>query len=244
MSLEGKVAIVTGAGRGLGRAIARGLAAAGADVTIAARTVEQIEETAGIVRELGVKALTVSTNVSDEEQVKNMVDRTVEEFGRVDIMINNAGITSQDRFPDITQKRWNLIMSVNVNGTVLCTQAVLPHMLQQESGVVINVSSILAHRVQYSVVYGVSKAAIERLTQGVAREVRKTPGIAITCIRPYFVTTDVVEGYLASQDTSGWETPEMWEKYTAILAAAEPAEITGKIWDKTALEEKFGVIDA
>jgi NAD(P)-dependent dehydrogenase (short-subunit alcohol dehydrogenase family) len=244
MSLEGKVAIVTGAGRGLGRAIATGLTKAGASVTCAARTVEQIEETAGMLRDLGGKAITVSTNVTDEEQVKNMVDMTMEAFGRVDIMINNAGITSQDRFRDITQKRWNLIFGVNVNGTVLCTQAVLPHMLEQGSGVVINVSSILAKRVQYSVAYGASKAAIERLTEGVAREVRKTPGIAITCIRPYFVTTDVVEGYLANRDTSDWETPELWERYTAMLAAAKPEEITGQVWDKAALEEKFGKLES
>ena len=88
--------------------------------------------------------------------------------------------------------------------------------------------------------YGASKAAIERITQGVAREVRKTPGIAVTCIRPYFVTTEVVEGYLATQDTSDWETPELWEHYTALLAAAKPEDITGKIWDRAALEEKFG----
>ena len=239
-SLKGKVAIVTGAGRGLGRAISLGLAKAGASVTCAARTVEQIEETAAMLREVGGEALPVSTNVSDEEAVRNMVAKTVEKFGRVDIMINNAGITSQDRFPDISQKRWNLIFGVNVNGTVLCTQAVLPHFLEHESGVVVNVSSILAHRVQYSVAYGASKAAIERLTQGVAREVRKTPGISITCIRPYFVTTEVVEGYLASQDTSDWETPELWEHYTALLAAAPPQDTTGKIWDRAALEEKFG----
>jgi NAD(P)-dependent dehydrogenase (short-subunit alcohol dehydrogenase family) len=240
MSLKGKAAIVTGAGRGLGRAIAIGLARAGASVTCAARTTEQIEKTAGMLRDVGGAALPVSTNVTDEDAVRNMVALTIETFGRVDIMINNAGITSQDRFPDISQKRWNLIFSVNVNGTVLCTQSVLPHMLRQESGIIINVSSILARRVQYSVAYGASKAAIERLTQGVAREVRKTPGIAVTCIRPYFVTTEVVEGYLADRDTSDWETPELWEHYTALLAGAKPEEITGKIWDKAALEEKFG----
>jgi len=242
-SLKGKVAIVTGAGRGLGRAIAEGLAKQGANVTCAARTQAQIDETADILRRLGVKALPVSTNVADEESVKNMVQKTIDEFGRVDIMINNAGITSQDRFIDITQKRWNLIYGVNVNGTVMCTQAVLPHFLKQESGVVINVSSILAHLVKYSVAYGSSKAAIERLTQGVAREVRKTPGISITCIRPYFVTTEVVEEYLKDRDTSDWEKPEMWEQYTAMLAAADPQETTGKIWDRAALEEKFGKLN-
>ena len=242
-SLKGKVAIVTGAGRGLGRSIAEGLAKKGVNVTCAARTQEQIDETADILRGLGVKALPVSTNVGDEESIKNMVAKTIEEFGRVDIMINNAGITSQDRFKDITQKRWNLIFNVNVNGTVQCTQAVLPHFLEQESGIVVNVSSILAVRVQYSVVYGASKAAIERLTQGAAREVRKTPGIAITCIRPYFVKTDVVEGYLEGQDTSDWETPEMWENYTAMLCESKAEEVTGKIWDKASLEAKYGKLN-
>jgi len=177
MTLEGKVVIVTGAGRGLGREISVGFAEAGADLVLAARTLEQLEVTADRVRKAGKKALIVPTNVSDEEQVNSMVEKTIEEYGRIDVMLNNAGITSPDSFLDISRKRWDLIIGVNLEGTFLCTKASLPKMLEQGSGMIINVSSILAKEVRFSVAYGVTKAGLERFTLGLAREMRKNAGM-------------------------------------------------------------------
>jgi 3-oxoacyl-[acyl-carrier protein] reductase len=136
-----------------------------------------------------------------------------------------------------------LILSVNLDGTYLCTKVVLPHMVEKKSGMVINVSSILAKEVRMSIPYGVTKAGVERFTLGLAREMRREEGIAITCIRPYFVKTEVVMEYMKGRDTSKYEEPIIWQKYPAMLAGLPAQEATNKIWDKAALEEKFGVIE-
>jgi NAD(P)-dependent dehydrogenase (short-subunit alcohol dehydrogenase family) len=240
--LKGKVAIITGAGRGLGRSMAVGFAEAGADVVLAARTMDQLEETAEMVKAAGGKSLIVSTNVAEEDQANNLAAQTIKEFGKIDVLINNAGITSPDSFLTQSFKRWKLVLSVNLDGMFLCTKAVLPHMLEKKSGIVINVSSILAHQIRMNVSYGVTKAGTERFTMGLAREMRKEPGIAITCVRPYFVKTDVVLGFTEGHDISDYEELIVWQKYPALIAGAKPEDVTGKIFDKAALEEKFGKI--
>jgi NAD(P)-dependent dehydrogenase (short-subunit alcohol dehydrogenase family) len=240
--LKGKVAIITGAGRGLGRSMAVGFAEAGANVVLAARTMDQLEETAELVKAAGGKSLIVSTNVAEEEQANNLAAQTISEYGRIDVLINNAGITSPDSFLTQSFKRWKLVLSVNLDGMFLCTKAVLPHMLEKKSGMVINVSSILAHQIRMNVSYGVTKAGTERFTMGLAREMRKEPGIAITCVRPYFVKTDVVLGFTEGHDISDYEELIVWQKYPALLAGAKPEDVTGKIYDKAALEEKFGKV--
>jgi NAD(P)-dependent dehydrogenase (short-subunit alcohol dehydrogenase family) len=240
--LKGKVAIITGAGRGLGRSMAVGFAEAGANVVLAARTMDQLEETAEMVKAVGGKSLIVSTNVAEEEQANNLAAQTISEYGRIDVLINNAGITSPDSFLTQSFKRWKLVLSVNLDGMFLCTKAVLPHMLEKKSGMVINVSSILAHQIRMNVSYGVTKAGTERFTMGLAREMRKEPGIAITCVRPYFVKTDVVLGFTEGHDISDYEELIVWQKYPALLAGAKPEDVTGKIYDKAALEEKFGKV--
>ena len=133
-------------------------------------------------------------------------------------------------------------MSVNLDGTYLCSKVVLPRMLEKKSGMIINVSSILAKEIRMSIPYGVTKAGVERFTLGLAREMRREEGIAITCIRPYFVKTEVVMEFMKDRDTSDYEEPIIWQKYPAMLAALPTQEATGKIWDKAALEERFGVI--
>ncbi len=240
MSLEGKVAIVTGGGTGIGKAIALQLAAAGADVVVAARRQEPLDETARQIIEMGRKALAISTDVMDVDRVAALVEQTTNILGKVDILVNNSGITAQDKFADMPLKRWNLIFNVNVHGTAICTKAVLPQMIARNSGIVINMSSILAVRIQYSVPYGASKAALERFTTGLARELRKT-NVSITALRPYFVKTEVVTDFLDGRtDMSDWEEPEMWGKYCAMIADAEPGITSGKIFDQSLCKETFG----
>ncbi len=245
MSLKGKVAIVTGARQGLGKSIALGMAEAGADLVICDRVTDdsKLTETAGEIEKLGSKTLSLGGDITVEDDVNNIVNQALEKFGKIDVLVNNAGVTAQDSFLNLPYRRWRLILSVNLDGTFLCSKVVLPHMLEKKSGMIINVSSILAHQIRMNVAYGVTKAGVERFTLGLAREMRREMGIAITCIRPYFVKTEVVMEFMEGRDTSDYEEPIIWQKYPAMLAGTDPQEVTGKIWDKAALEEKFGKVE-
>ncbi len=244
MTLEGKVAIVTGARQGLGMSIAMGMAEAGADLIICDRVLDdgKLAGVAGEIQKLGRRALSMGGDITIEDDVNDIVNKALEEFGKIDVLVNNAGVTSTDSFLQLPYRRWRLILSVNLDGTYLCTKTVLPHMLEKKTGTVINVSSILAKEIRMSIPYGVTKAGVERFTLGLAREMRREPGIAITCIRPYFVKTEVVMEFMTGRDTSDYEEPIIWQKYPAMIAGTDPQEVTGKIWDKAALEEKFGKI--
>jgi NAD(P)-dependent dehydrogenase (short-subunit alcohol dehydrogenase family) len=242
--LEGKVALVTGARQGLGKSISLGMAEAGADLVICDRITDdgKLTETAGEIEALGRKTLSLGGDITIEEDVNNIVNQAIDKFGKIDILVNNAGVTAQDSFLNLPYRRWRLILSVNLDGTFLCSKVVLPKMLEKKSGVIINVSSILAHQIRMNIAYGVTKAGVERFTMGLAHEMRREPGISITCIRPYFVKTEVVMGFMEGRDISDFEEPIIWQRYPAMLAAAKPEETTGKIWDKAALEQRFGVI--
>jgi NAD(P)-dependent dehydrogenase (short-subunit alcohol dehydrogenase family) len=244
MSLKGKVVLVTGARQGLGKSISLGMAELGADLVVCDRETAdgKLDETAKEIEAMGSKTLTMGGDITVEEDVNAIVDAALKKFGKIDVLVNNAGVTAQDSFLDIPYRRWRLILSVNLDGTFLCSKVVLPHMIEQKSGTIINVSSILAKQIRMSIAYGVTKAGVERFTLGLAREMRREEGIAITCVRPYFVKTDVVMGFMKGQDTSDFEEPIIWQKYPALVAAAPPQQVTGKILDKAALEEMFGKV--
>lgn len=244
MKLEGKVAIVTGASRGIGKAIALALAREGADVVAAARTEEEtgplpgtIHKTADEIRALGRRALAIKTDVTKEEQVAEMVTRTLEEFGRIDILVNNAGINVPDTVIDIPIKRWDLIIAVNLRGTFLCTKAVLPAMVQRRSGSIINLSSILGSReISGSVAYGVTKAAIERFTYGLAEEVKEY-NIAVNALCPSYTDTEGLRFFAPGVDGSKWQKPEMWGRYAVFLARQDAQSLTGRALVAEELEE-------
>jgi NAD(P)-dependent dehydrogenase (short-subunit alcohol dehydrogenase family) len=240
--LNGKVALVTGARQGLGKAIALGLANAGADLLIADRVIEdgKLAEVAKEIQAMGRKVSTSGGDISVEADVLAMVKKGTDELGKIDILVNNAGVTAPDRFSEMPLKRWNLIINVNLTGTAYCAHAVLPQMIERNSGVIINMSSILALRVQMSVAYGATKAAVERFTTGLAREMRRS-NISITAMRPFFAKTEVVAGFMDGHtDMSDWEEPEMWGKYCSEIAAADPTVTTGKIFDQALCKETFG----
>ena len=245
MSLKGKVVLVTGARQGLGKSISLGMAEKGADLVVCDRVDDdgKLDETAKEIEALGVKAMTSGGDITIEDDVSAIVDKAMEKFGKIDVLVNNAGVTAQDSFLDLPYRRWRLILSVNLDGTALCSKVVLPRMLEKKSGMIINVSSILAKEIRMSIPYGVTKAAVERFTLGLAREMRREEGIAVTCIRPYFVKTEVVMEYMKGRDTSAYEEPIIWQKYPAMLAESKAEDVTGKIWDKAALEEKFGKVE-
>src|SRR4030042_587807 len=224
LPLKGKTVLVTGARQGLGKSIALGMAEAGADLVICDRVTDdgKLTETAGEIEALGCKALSLGGDITIEDDVNNIVNKSIEKFGKIDVLVNNAGVTAQDSFLNLPYRRWRLILSVNLDGTFLCSKVVLPHMIEKKSGMIINVSSILAHQIRMNIAYGVTKAGVERFTMGLAREMRRETGIVITCIRPYFVKTEVVMGFMDGQDTSDFEEPIIWQKYPAMLAGSKP----------------------
>jgi len=207
LSLDGKAIIITGGGTGLGRAMVRALARAGADLTIAARRLAPIEEAADDVRSLGRRVLAVSTDVADSSQVDNMVARTLEEFGKVDVLINNAGRTNNARLPiwDVTDEDWRAAMDVNVTGAFFCARAVSRHMVDRGSGKIINVASgfgLRGGRDIYS--YTCGKGAMIQLTRTLAFSLGRH-GVTANTIVPGFIPTlgvdSMREGLPASGDT-------------------------------------------
>lgn len=187
-NLEGRVALVTGAGRGLGKGIASTLAEAGADIVAVARTASQIEETAGEVRKLGRKCLPIPTDVIKADQVERMVEKAIAEFGKINILVNNVGRSRpkplvplghktiySDLVPGfdnpMTEEEWREDFDINLTSAFLVTRAVGPHMIRQGKGKIINISSNQSTKaVLFHVSYGSAKAALNMFTKGLAIE--------------------------------------------------------------------------
>ena len=142
MKLENQVAIITGGGRGIGRSTALAFAQEGADLVLAARTLPEIEAVADEVRALGRQVLAIPTDVTQKSQVDAMVKRTIDRFGRVDILVSNAGVAIHNPIPKIREEDWDLNIAVNLKGVFLCTQAVFSHMCDRKAGHIVNVSSV------------------------------------------------------------------------------------------------------
>jgi NAD(P)-dependent dehydrogenase (short-subunit alcohol dehydrogenase family) len=170
--LDGKVVVITGSGRGLGRAMAVRFANCGADIIAAARTVAQLEETAALVREIGRKCLVVPTDVAQSDQCNAMIAATVKEFGRVDVLINNAGIGEDSfgkRLEKITDEDWRNGIDVNLSSQFYCARAAIPHMVKAKRGKIINVASGYGLRGgKHNYMYACSKGAVLQLTRSLA----------------------------------------------------------------------------
>lgn len=239
--LKDQVAIVTGASRGIGRVTALALARAGASVVCTARSTAgtpakmpgNIEEAADAVRAEGGQALAVRCDISREDEVDALIERTLAEFGRIDLLVNNAAVNAAAPFSATTVKRWDLILNVNLRGTFLCTRAVLPGMLRHGSGRIVNVSSGAAADGQmaadYRVIpYAVAKAGIEALTRGLGAELRPQR-IPVNCLR--IETAVATEGAALMNpdvDLSGWERPEAVAEAIVWLATRNAA-YTGNV---------------
>lgn len=199
-SLEGRVALVTGAGRGIGKALALGLAEAGADVACLSRTQSEIETTAGEVRALGRKAVAVEADVSSREQVEAAVARTVERFGKIDILVNNAGTNIRTPALEVTEADWDKVVDTNLKGPFFMAQAVGRHMCRAGYGRIINVSSVGgAIALRTGVAYGSSKAGMFHMTRILAREWSQY-GVNVNAIGPWYFRTSLTEKLLENEE--------------------------------------------
>ena len=189
MLLNGKTALVTGGGRGIGREIALTFARQGARIAVAARTAEQVEQVAG---EIGNNAIALVCDVSDSESVTRMFGDMRERLGDADILVNNAGIAESATFVNTTDELWHRHLAINLSGTFYCTRAALPAMLKKRWGRVINVASIAAKTgAPYVAAYTASKHGVLGLTRTLALEVATT-GITVNAICPGYVETEMV----------------------------------------------------
>jgi NADP-dependent 3-hydroxy acid dehydrogenase YdfG len=189
--IEGKVVVVTGASSGLGEATARFLSAQGASVVLGARRVDRIQSLADELTASGGKALAVATDVTQRDQVQKLVDAAVQTYGRVDVIINNAGLMPQAPLERLKVDEWDRMIDVNIKGVLYGIAAALPYMKQQKAGHFINVSSVAGHRVGPGfAVYAATKHAVRALSEGLRQEV-KPYNIRTTVISPGAVATEL-----------------------------------------------------
>jgi len=240
MLCEGKVALVTGGGRGIGKAVALELASEGADVAIWDLFIPGLEETSASIERIGRRALGMRVDVSREEDVEKGVREVVERFGRIDILVNNAGICRVGSVEEIDGDEWDEVFAVNVKGTFLCSKYVMGIMKKQGSGVIINLGSLSGKvgGIATGAHYAASKAAVMCFTKSLARELAPF-GIRVNAISPGVVETDMTLGitggnwdvYLRSIPLGRIGKAEEVAAVAAFLASDRSSYITGEIID-------------
>lgn len=235
MKLEGRVAIITGASRGVGRAVALKLAKEGADIVVAAKTADPhpklpgtIYETAKEVEALGRKALPIQTNVRNVEEIETMVKKTLDTFGRVDIMVNNAGALWWYPVLETPPNRFDLVMDVNFRASLYCARAVLPAMIEQKWGHIVNMSPPMDFKMlPNKVAYCVSKFGMTMLSMGLAEEVREH-NIAVNSLWPATIIESQASINFGLGDPSAWRKADILADTTYFLVAREPSTCTGQ----------------
>ncbi len=237
MNLKNKVAIVTGARRGIGKAIALELAKKGASVVVSDINLEEQKQVVEEIKNLGQKALAIKADVTRKKEINSMIEKTINEFGQIDILVNNAGISGLKQFESMTEKDWDKVLDINLKGVFLCTKTVLKHMIQQKSGRIISIASI-AGKVGFrgASAYCASKAGIINFTKELALELAPK-NINVNAIAPGIIKTkmtkDMLEdkeqrkGLMQSIPLNRVGKPEDIGKAAAFLASSDADYITG-----------------
>jgi len=214
-SLEGKTIIVTGGGIGIGKSISIECARAGADIMLCSRRMEHLESTAEAIRGLGKRALALMVDVRDPEQVHSVVQRTLEEFGTIDVLVNNHGASFRAPVENISLNSWSTVVSINLHGVFLFCQTVGKHMIERRQGVIVNIASMAGVRgSQMMSHYGASKAAVINFTTTLAMEWAPY-NIRVNCIAPGPIET---EGYLEVLHRTNPNADEVYRNVASRVA--------------------------
>ncbi len=220
--LQDKIAIVTGASRGIGASIALEYAKAGANVVVVSRSQADLDKVAAEIKALGRESLAIATDITVQEQVDNLVKQTVDKFGRVDILVNNAGgALSAKKVEDVSLEEWNATVTLNLTGTFLCSVAAGKVMIEQKDGKIVNISSVAGNRGYPNIPhYGAAKAAVMNFTESLAVGWAQH-NIHVNCIAPGLIATEGIRslGILPS-DKAADGTP-----LSPVLIAADPENV-------------------
>ena len=231
MLFNGDVALITGAGRGIGRAIALCFAREGARAALTGRNMDRLERVAQGIRVAGGNAATFFLDVTRDDEAALIVDEVMATWGRIDVLVNNAGVITYDTpVWATTMEQWDEVMNTNLRGMHLVSRAVIPHMLQRERGVIINVGSSSGRRPdsEYGA-YATSKWAVVGYTASLAQSLRPY-GISVNGINPDWVDTDMARAYYPCGDTD-WIAPEEVAQAALYLATHAPSAMTGQFID-------------
>jgi 3-oxoacyl-[acyl-carrier protein] reductase len=239
MDLSGKVAIVTGSARGIGRAIALKLAEVGADIVVndIPAAAEALESTATEIRALQRQVLAVTADVSSKDEVNRLVDAAVSTFGHIDIMVNNAGVTRDQLLMRMTDEEWDTVLNIDLKSAFLCSRAVIRHMMKQRWGRIISIASVVGIIGNASQVnYAAAKAGVIGLTRSIAKEVGSR-GITANAIAPGYIDTRMTEqldekrkqAFLERVPLGSAGTPRDVAEAVAFLASEEAKYITGQV---------------
>jgi 3-oxoacyl-[acyl-carrier protein] reductase len=222
MGLAGKIAVVTGAAQGIGRAIAEALAEDGADIVVADLDPSRSQDTVAAIRKLGRRALNVKVNVAEWNDAKSMADQVISEWGRIDILVNNAGITRDGLLMRMKEEDWSLVLQVNLNGTFHCTKAVLLPMTKQRYGRIVNIASIVGVMGNVGQAnYAASKAAVIGFTKTVAREYASR-AVTVNAVAPGFIDTAMTQGLSA-------EVKDTLQKQIPLGRLGQPSDIAAAV---------------
>jgi len=237
MVLNDRVAIVTGSGRGIGRAIALELSAAGAKVVVNyAGRVDKAEETVQLIREAGGECIAIQADVSQTADVDRLIKTTLDHFGKIDILVNNAGITRDSLLLRMKETDWDAVLATNLKGVFLCTKAVSKGMLKQRSGVIVNISSVVGLSGNAGQAnYAAAKAGIIGFSKSIAKEFASR-GIRVNAVAPGYISTDMTEILAEGMQTEVLRAiplgrlgePEDVAKVVRFLVSPEASYITGQ----------------
>jgi len=262
--LDGKTAIVTGASRGIGQAIAELLAGEGARVVCAARTLKEgdhnfagsVTRTVEGIKAEGGSAVGVAADVSAESDCLALVEQARKAFGPIDILVNNAALNYYIPTVDYPTNRWIKAFAVNVHGPFMLSKAVLPDMIARKAGAIVNISSGAAigpgrgpyadQTVRGGVMYGATKAALERMTQGLAQELASHGGITVACVSPSRVVPTpgtIFHKLVTGPDDPRGEPPSMMARAVLLLASEPAAKVNGRVTYSQQILKEFGWIE-